>query len=812
MRYRLLFLVFLLIDCSIAEARIGGVSGKVVDETSKPVAFASVLLLRAADSGLVKTELTGSDGAYVMSAVADGEYMVKVTLLGYETYVSDKIAVSLNEIAVAPITLLKTSTELKETTVRAQKPFVEVRADKIVVNVENSIVGAGGSVLDVLSHSPGVIVDQNDNISLKGKQGVNVMINGKTQPMSAADLANLLKSTPSNAVETIELISNPSAKYDAAGTAGIINIKMKKDSKKGLNGSVNTSYSQGVYGSAGEGLNVNYRNKKFNLFASYNHSDRQGFNHLTLHRNFYANDVFSGAYDQDNNFVYRSHNNVATAGMDYNLSKKTVIGFVVNGGSYITDRPGNNFSNVIDSATQLPVSHFTTKSTSRNNHANYAANVNLRHNFDSSGKTLSVDADYASYGGTGHQRYTTAYYEQDGTQSGIPSVLLGELKGITQIRSFKADYVNPLKGNAKFEAGIKTSYVTADNSPTFYDIVNGAIVVNAGKTDRFVYHETINAGYINLSKDWTKWSMQAGLRAEQTIANGYDYATDSSLSRNYVKPFPSLAVQRHVNKDNDLGVTLSRRIERPNYEQLNPFKYYLDPTTYSSGYPYLNPALSYAVELSHTFKQRFITTINYTITSEPITEVIQPSETENKVTVQTTKNLTSLAYYGLSGSYQFQFFKWWGNTTNFNLYYSQYAGDIANTSLNAGKATYDVFTSNNFILPKNWSAELSGFYGAPQLYGYMHVREQWMINTGVQKNLFDKRATIKLSAADIFWHGYPRATSNYSNYKESFVAKRDTRQVMLSLTYRFGKRSVPQSVRHSGGAEDEKKRVGGQAG
>ncbi len=192
--------------------------------------------------------------------------------------------------------------------------------------------------------------------------------------------------------------------------------------------------------------------------------------------------------------------------------------------------------------------------------------------------------------------------------------------------------------------------------------------------------------------------------------------------------------------------------------------------------------------------------------------MIQPSETESKVTVQTNKNLTRLAYYGLSGAYQFHFFKWWNNTTNFNLYYSKYIGDIAGTNLNAGKATYDVSTSNSFIFPKNWSAELGGFYGALQRYGYMLVNPQWMINAGIQKNFFDKRATVKLSATDIFWHGYPSATSNYSNYIEGFVAKRDTRQVMLSLTYRFGKRTVPQTARHSGGAEDEKRRAGGQGG
>jgi hypothetical protein len=171
-----------------------------------------------------------------------------------------------------------------------------------------------------------------------------------------------------------------------------------------------------------------------------------------------------------------------------------------------------------------------------------------------------------------------------------------------------------------------------------------------------------------------------------------------------------------------------------------------------------------------------------------------------------------MSFYGINGSYQFRFTKWWSNTTNVNVFYAQYTGNIAGTSLNAGRATFDANTSNSFILPEGWSAELGGFYQAPQLYGYMYLEPQWMLNAGLQKNLFDKRATARINATDIFWRGYPRATSHYNDYRESFVAKRDTRQVAVSFTYRFGKRTLPPSQRHRGGAEDEKRRAGSQAG
>ena len=356
--------------------------------------------------------------------------------------------------------------------------------------------------------------------------------------------------------------------------------------------------------------------------------------------------------------------------------------------------------------------------------------------------------------------------------------------------------------------------MTSEHDLKFYTNEADVLVPDTKRTNNFIYRENINAAYLNFNKDWTKWSAQLGLRGEQTLADGHAQwlGGDSSFTRNYAQLFPSFAVQRHINQNNDLGVTLSRRIERPNYDQLNPSAYYLDPTTYKAGDPYLRPALSYATELSYTYKQRLITTLNYTRTDRPITEVIQPSTTETKVTIQTQKNLGTMSYYGISGSYQFRFYKWWTNVTNFNAYYAQYTGNIAGTPLNKGRATMDFNTSNSFILPKDWSAEVGGFYQAPQQYGYMFVRPTWMLNMGLQKNFFDKRATARINATDIFWRGWPRATSEYNDYRESFAARRDTRQVAVSFTYRFGKRTVPPSMRHRGGAEDEKRRAGTQAG
>ncbi len=812
MAQRLFFSVFLLsfLSCSVAFAT-GSINGKITDKEGQPVETANVVLLAATDHTLIKAALSDAEGLFTFEDIAEGTYVVKATMIGYDADSSQHFALTSKNIDLGAIALNKKNTTLNEVSVRAQKPFVEVHADKLVVNVENSITSAGASVMDVLQKSPGVNIDQNDNISLKGKPGVFILIDGKQTPMSGTDLANVLKSMPSSSIEQIELISNPGAKYDAAGNAGIINIRTKKDRRTGMNGSVNVAYAQGVYPKLNTGLSLNYRNKKFNVYLNYSYAYRYWFNHLMLYRSFYDTSATDNSkklftYDQDNYAVYDFRNHIATGGVDYSISRNTIIGTTFGITTNNFNPKADNASRALGQNDEL-IYNFNTRGRHDNSYYNYSGNLNLRHNFDSSGKELSADIDYAAFGNQSYQNFVTTYTTATGAQYLPDYYLKSDLKGLTQIRSVKADYTNPLAGNAKISGGFKLSYVTADNEPLFFEQVNGNYQLDASRSNHFIYRENINAGYINFNKDWNKWSTQLGLRAENTNVEAEQVTLNTTYIRNYTQLFPSIALQRNLDTKNDIGVSLSRRIERPNYQQLNPFKYFIDKTTYRAGYPYLNPALSYNIELSHTFKQRFITTFTYNITNDVITEVIQPGDEEDSVTVQIHKNLKRMTFYGISGAYPFQITKWWTNNTNYNVYLAIYEGNIANTNLSAGYPTFDINTVNSFILPKDFSAELGLWHQAKQLYGYMELEPMWMLNAGLQKNFFQKTATLRLNVQDAFWTGYPRATSVYTGYREDFVAERDTRQVTLSFTYRFGKKTVSPIRKHGGGAEDEKRRA-----
>jgi outer membrane receptor protein involved in Fe transport len=300
-----------------------------------------------------------------------------------------------------------------------------------------------------------VTVDQNDHISLKGKQGVNVMIDGRTQPISADELANMLKSMPSSTIEKIEIISNPSAKYDAAGTGGIINIVTKKNKKMGFNGTLTSGYGQGVYPKQNAGMNLNYRNNKLNMYLNYSESYRTGFHHVSFNREFYEAGIFNTEYVQDNYGVLQFQTHNVAVGLDYNISPKTSLGAALNGESFFLGTNGHFYSNVLG-PNYLPQSTFITQNTSGGNWDNFAPNVHLKHQFDTSGKELTIDADYARYWNNNVQDFTTKYFLPSGAPLSPPYVLHADINGTTQIRSIKADYMNPLPKNAKWEAGFKS--------------------------------------------------------------------------------------------------------------------------------------------------------------------------------------------------------------------------------------------------------------------------------------------------------------------------------------------------------------------
>jgi Outer membrane receptor proteins, mostly Fe transport len=803
---------------TLAQERTSTVTISVANETGTPVEGLTAELLSAKDSILRKTVLSDQKGVILFDHLSSGSYFLKVSGVAYKNYSSSPFQVKEQEnVELASIKLQNAASgQMQSVTVTGKKPFIQKLNDRIVVNVDNSVVNVGSAAMDVLERSPGVTIDQNDVISLRGRQGVIIMIDGKPSPMTGADLANYLRSLPSNAIDRIDIITNPSSKYDAAGNSGIIDIHLKKDQRFGTNGSLTAGYGQGIYPKANAGFTFNYRNNKLNVFGNYNNTYRVNLNHLILNRNFYKDGVYNGGDDKDNYSKMPLYGNTARLGMDYSVSNKTIVGFVVNTSFYHFTRDNENNSIVNDNQ-KLPSYTFQTYATNNDHNNNTVGNINFKHTFDSTGKEIKADIDYGVFNNASLSYTATHYFNLDGSQYKAPYILDGDQTGKLTLKTGKVDYVHPLKKGAKLELGFKTSYVSSDNDARFTDMSSGIPENDTTKTNHFIYNEYNNAGYVNFSKEYKKFNIQFGLRGERTDVNTYQVHGNQRWDSGYFQLFPSAFFNYKLKEDQTIGLSVSRRIQRPGYADLNPFLFLIDVTTYATGNPSLLPEISWSYEASYTVKQISFS-LGYSHTSENENIAIARLKDvlpnlpikDSNVTIQIPINLNSSDYVGLTIAAPIHVNNWWNMINNVNVYYNHFNGDLGGSTLNNGSPAADVRTNNTFTFKKGWSAELNAAFSSGGRYGYMVSRPNWGLSTGVQKNIWKNKGLVKFNITDIFWTNLPRATITYpGTYIENWHAYRESRVANISFTYRFGNNKVQAARRRTTGSEEERQRAGG---
>lgn len=787
---------------------LGKVSGTVVEENKKNLEFVTVTLHRAKDSVLVKGGLTDNKGVFDIENLKMGQYFIRISQVGFEKYASPLIDISEStpSVYLPEIALKSATTALGAVTVTAQKPFIERKLDRLVVNVENSIVSAGSSVLEVLERAPNVFVNQESSINLKGKSGVIVMIDGKPTPLAGADLIQYLKSIPSSSIEKIELITNPSAKYDAAGNAGIIDIKFKKDKRLGLNGSLTVSDGQGVYNKFNASTNLNYRTKKWNLFGSYAYGQPKNFTRFYINRKFFNSDrSVESVFDQTSFTKQPIKSHVGRFGADFYASKKTVVGVMFNANLVNSIRDGFTNSIITNPTGQVLYTTETGLYVNSKN-LNGFGNFNLKHSFDSTGRELTMDLDYGQYDAKTGQNVQSDYFNA-AQQPTLSNTLEIDQKGTITVKSVKADYVHPLHNQAKFEAGLKSSFVKTDNDIQFFNVVDKKRIADASRSNHFIYDENVNAAYVNYNQSFKKVDFQFGLRMEHTVTNGEQVTIGEEFSRNYVNFFPSAVVNRKFSDKNQLSLSYSHRIDRPSYRQLNPFRIFVDPYTYVVGDPELKPVLTHSFELSHTFMGRYITELSYSRTKDVITDVFVQDDA-TKISNQIPANLQNSEAISFAVTIPFSVGKWFNSNFNGTLYWNKYESPFQGGTLLNKNTAWDVRSQSSFVLGKGWSAELTGSYQARLVWGLFTIKDLGQVTAGIQKVSKDKNTTVKLNVSDIFYTNHIAVIVKYQNMDFFTDRTWDSRAATLSLTHRFGKNTVQQARRRSSGVEDEKRRAG----
>ena len=812
MRFTSLVVLLLLIPFYKIYAQTGGkVVGRITvpNENKAEVLQATVALLSIKDSSVIKMTASSKDGAFKLELVPNGKYLIAASAVGYKKAYSSSFEISPTNQAVQlpALPLVPVAKAMTGVTVTGKRPPVEQKIDRTIVNVEAAVTNAGASALEVLEKSPGIMVDKDGNISLKGKEGVLIMIDGRPAQLSGADLANLLRNMNASQMDQVEIMTNPPARYDAAGNAGIINIKTKKNKTVGYNGSATVGYAQGKYPKVNEGFNFNYREGKINVFTNLSHGYRKGFERLTIQRNIFnaSNGEIENHFNQRGDRVMEAHSYNAKMGLDFYASKKTTYGIVLSG---FYSPSANSNTNRTDIATAAKELQSITKATVDNNAywKNGSINLNYRTVLDSTGRELTSDIDYIGFGSSNKQTMINAYYDASGSPFGKADTLLSNLPQNIKVYSGRIDYLHPLKKGAKIEGGLKASIVRTDNDAGYDSILYANTVHDNTRSNHFRYEENINAAYVNLSKPLTKkLSSQLGLRLENTNATGRQLTTGETFDRHYSQLFPTAYFQYTVNKKNNVGLNYGRRIRRPNYESLNPFIRFIDRYTYSQGNPNLKPQLSNNIELSHTYKGMLTTTLNYTRTKDILQNVI---EQKGREAYSKQANLATLRQYGVAISMNNSLTKWWTNSLYVNIFNNHFKGVVSNTPVSFSATRLVINGSQQWKLSKMLTAELSGFYRTAGVDGVLRTKSMGALSAGFSQQVFKNNGTIRLTVRDIFYTQKARAIVDYGNVDAAFQEVRDTRVVNLGFTYRFSKGKINNpKKRNTGSANEEQNRI-----
>jgi hypothetical protein len=806
MKYFILFASVLFVTTAVAQT--GRIEGSITSKEPKSSEGATVSLLRAVDSVPVKQGVV-QEGRYRFNALTEGKYLVSVTASGHRKTYSGIINVTPSDTAVIvpPVSLLPLNKDMAGVIVTAKRPLIEQKIDRTVMNVDALVSNTGVSALEVLENAPGVTVDREGNISLKGKDAVLILVDGRPSQLSGADLANMLRNMNSSQLDQVEIMTNPPARYDASGTAGVINIKTKKIITAGMNGTATLGYSQGKYPKTNAGLNFNYRKDKVNLFTNIGHSYRQNFGTMKIQRNILStNGVVKNYFDQQGDRISEAYGLMAKMGLDYFVSKKTTVGVTVNAGTNPSTASNGSVIHILSPAKELQRVTIATVD-NESEWKSFSTNAYFRTVLDKKGKELTADLDMINFGSNTKQFMVNAYQDANGNDLEKTDTLNGALPQDIRVYSGRMDYLHPLKKGARFEAGIKSSTAKTDNDASYDSVQYGQAIHDHNRSNHFIYEEQIHAAYANLSGPVTKKiSMQLGLRMENTQAKGDQLTTGEGFNRKYTQLFPTAYVQYKADDKNNFVVNYGRRVRRPNYQSLNPFIKFIDRYTFSKGNPNLRPQLSDQVELTYSYRNLLTATLNYSHTRDIFDDVIEQVGEE---AFKTPANIASLNQVGIMVSTNIPVTKWWSSNISLNAFNNRYKGKISGTPVDLGTNSYIISAIQQFKINPKLSGEITGRFRNGWYEGVVRAKPVGFVGAGLSQQVLKNNGTIRLTVRDMFFTQKFRGSSRYGNVDFNIQQFSDSRVVSIGFTYRFSKgKKIAPTKRTAGSAGEEQERIG----
>ncbi len=782
------------------------ITGSVSDIKNQPLSGVNILLLKTTDSSLVKGSATAKDGSFSFENVKAGNYLVMVSNVGFLTTHLPGINITSTQtrLDLKAIQLQEEAIELQQVNVQSRRPLLEQKIDRLVVNVKNSITAAGSTALDVLERSPGIIVNRQANsISMSGKEGVMVMINGKINYMPVSALVQMLAGMNAGNIDRIELITTPPANLDAQGNAGYINIVLINNPDFGFSGSVSATMGYGDGAVPAASINFNYRKDKVNFFGDYSYAlDKR----KPLFRN-YRRVVNQGdireAYTETDRFPARLNHN-ARLGLDYQLSKKTMIGFLVS--AYINRYSMHETITNSNYKNSQPDTLVITNNTEVNNWRHAMGNINLQHTIKP-GETISLDADYLLYHNRQPFTYNNNYYNGQKQFLFTEDVRTGKK---TPIKFWvgKIDYAKTLGSKISMEAGLKITFSRFDNDVRVERFQNNNWQIDPDYTSNATLKENISAAYMayNINPD-DKTNLKLGLRYEYINSNLGTPTVKNIVDRHYGRLFPSFFISRKINDDQTINFSYSRRINRPTFNDMAPFIFFFDPNTFFSGNAALQPAISENFKTDFTLKKMLVS-LSYSYDDNSIAIFQTRIDPKTNKQIIFAENLNYLQTVSLLLALPFEINKWWSMQNNIIGTWHQVNTTYNNAPLTVKMANVNIRTTQNFQLSKTYSLELTAFYQSASIFGRYKVEPFGKVDAGIQKKFKNNNERLRLAVADIFstfkfiW-GTNVDTDNFSKTTLQFS------KVTINLTYsrNFGRNTVKAARERNTGSAEERGRV-----
>jgi hypothetical protein len=805
-----MYKLFVLVSCFFlagnASAQV--VKGIVVNANNQPVAYATVELQKLGGKQAIKATITDSTGSFEMQKNMTDTVQVKITMPGFSEYRSKAVVFDSLHLTIdlGLIVLVTEAKNLQSVTVVNKRKFIEMQPDKTVLNVENSVLAAGNSVFEVVKKAPAVSVDKDDNLKLKNAVAA-IYFDSKPAYLGGQQLTEYLKNTPADVVSKIEIITNPSSRFDAQGPTGIINIKFKKNKNLGFNGSVNAGFGQGRYPKYWGGVNLNFRSKKYNLFGGINSGRYNSFNLLT-YNSIIENNGLITHQDRENFWHPIAISHSPKVGMDFFLSKKATLGFLVTG-NFSNDKTNTDNNSVFSDQALIATNYINNFTKSSSQLSNLQYNVNYKVDIDSMGSSFNIDGDLATYVREGNDVLTNHFLDARQQPYRSTYVFRNITPATIGIKSFKLDYTKYFKAGFKMETGFKTSFVKTDYTLQSDSLQNEKWVADYNRTNHFIFNENINAAYFNITKEIKKWNIQAGLRAEQTNNDGKSLTTSQVQKNNYISLFPSIFISNKINDKNTLNFSYTRRIQRPGYQNLNPFQWYVDPNTLFEGNPFLQPSFTNSIEIKHGFKEALFTSVSYSHTTNGVVQVI--AQNKNTLLVKNRpENASTDDYVSFDVSLSLPVKSWWSVDNSVSVFYGKSLSKYPGYSFNSHSVGASVSTDHTITLPKDYKLQMSAYYNTPYTEGIAKSRSSYDFSIGVQKLILKKQGTIKINFQNLVGPNAYRAHYKSDLLDIVWVNRWDGRQARITFNYKFGKSTVKANRSRTTGAGSEKNRVGFQ--